>query len=196
MTISCRLFLAVLTSGYLLIAPSVRAQDAKASEARPAKPMVSLLSGGAEQDLKVLRETLEKIPGIKFKPDEIKFADFGRDGGLFTSFFAIEIADLAKTDIGAIAKAVAAANTSKKERSAPALFLIIKYRPDSVKTDQLRTVLGKVKGVVAEKSWAGDANLWVSVDGSGQSKLAEITRALHQAEIKFRDPITGTSEQP
>ena len=180
-------------TGSLLFTQPARADDpkpAKAADAKPAKPTVAVLVGGADSDLKVLRETLEKVPGIKFKADEIKFADFGRDGGTFTSFFAIEIADLAKTDIGAIAKAVASANTSKKEKCPPALFVILRYKPDSVKTDELRKTLAKVKGAAAEKSWAGDANLWVGVDGSGQAKLAEITKALHDAGVKFRDPVT------
>jgi hypothetical protein len=163
-------------------------KPAKGADARPARPTVAVLVGGADADLKVLRETLEKVPGIKFKADDIKFADFGRDGGLFTGFFAVDIADLVKTDIGAIAKAVAGANTSKKEKCPPALFVILKYKPDSIKTEELRKTLAKVKGVYADKSWAGDANLWVGVDGSGQAKLTEITKALHDASVKFRDP--------
>ncbi len=172
----------------LTVGPDALTRFARADDAKPAKPTVAVLVGGADADLKVLREILEKVPGIKFKADEIKFADFGRDGGMFTSFFAVEIADLAKTEIGAIAKAVAAANTSKKEKCPPALFVILKYRPDSVKTEQLRKTLANVKGVAADKSWAGDANLWIGVDGSGQGKLSEITKALHDAGVKFRDP--------
>jgi hypothetical protein len=42
----------------------------------------------------------------------------------------------------------------------------------------------------ADKSWAGDANHWVVVDGSGRAKLGEIPAALHAAGITFRDPIT------
>jgi hypothetical protein len=147
-----------------------------------ARPKVAVLTGGAEKDLKTLRETLTKTTGVKFNADEIKFADFGRDGGLFTSFFTIELADRSKTDIGAVAKAVAAAKLAPKERKErPIVFLIVRYRPDSIKTEQLRAALAKVKGVSTEQSWAGDANLWVSVDNSGQARLAEI-----------RDPILDT----
>jgi DNA-binding Lrp family transcriptional regulator len=115
---------------------------------------------------------------------------------LFTTSFLIELTDRSKTDIGAIAKAVASANTSKKDRSPPALYLVIRYRPDSANNEQLRAALGKVKGVQADKSWAGDQNLWLSVDGSGQGKLAEILRALHEAGIPIRDPILDTTDQP
>jgi hypothetical protein len=184
----------LLTAGSVLITPSVLADDPK--PAKPARPKVAVFAGGANDDLKVLRETLEKLPNLKFKADEIQFGDFKRDGGLFTSFFTLEITNLDKTDIGAIAKAVAAANTSKKDRTPPALFVVIRYRPDSIKTEQLRTALAKVKGVHAEKSWAGDANIWVSVDDSGDGKLAEITRALHAAGVKFRDPITDATDEP
>jgi hypothetical protein len=89
---------------------------------------------------------------------------------------------------------VAAANTSRKDRSPSAFYLIVRYRPDSTNDKQLRAALAKVKGVVADKSWAGDSNLWVSVDGSGQGKLAEITRALHEARIPIRDPILDTDQ--
>jgi hypothetical protein len=186
----------LLSAGPVLLAPAARADDPKPPRAKPAKPKVALLCGGADEDLKALRETLEKVPGIKFQADEIKFADFGRDGGLFTSFFVIDIADLATTDIGAIAKAVSSANTSKKDRCPPALFVVFRYLPDSIKTEQLRAALAGVKGVHPEKSWAGDANLWVGIDGSGQGKLADITRALHDAGVKFRDPITDIRDAP
>jgi hypothetical protein len=170
--------------------------DERAEPAKSAAPKVAIHCGGAAEDLKVLRETLAKVPGVKFKADEIKLADFGRDGGKFTSFFAVEIADLAKTDIGAIAKAVAAADTSKKDKNPPSLFLILRYKPDGTNNEKLRAALTKVKSVHTEKSWAGDANLWVSIDGSGEGKLAEITQALHDAGIKIRDPITDTADQP
>jgi hypothetical protein len=81
---------------------------------KPARPTIALHCGGAAEDLNVLRKTLEKAPGVKFQADDLKFADFGRDGGLFTSFFTIEMADRSQTDIGAIAKAVSAAPTSKR----------------------------------------------------------------------------------
>jgi hypothetical protein len=102
----------------------------------------------------------------------------------------LDIADLGKTDLGAIAKTVAAANTSKKEECPSALYVIIRYLPGSVKDDQLRAALAKVKGIRADKSWAGDSNLWVRVDDSGQARLGEIMRALHFAGIKIQDPIT------
>jgi hypothetical protein len=184
--------LLLLTAAAFLLSQPLRADDA----ARPAKPKAAIFAGGTNEDLKMIREALGKIPGIKVKADEIQFGDFRRDGGVFTSFFTIEIADLGKTDVGAIAKAVSAANTSKKERTPPAMFVVIRYKPDSTKNEPFRAALAKVKGVQPEKSWVGDSNLWVSIDGSGQSKLAEITRALHGAEIKIVDPITSTTNEP
>ena len=178
-----------LAAGLGLSTPMARADDPK-----PARPTIALLVGGADGDLKVLRDTLGTVPGLTFKADDLKFADFGRDGGLFTGFLPVEIADLGKADVGAIGKAVAAADTSKKDKCPPALFVILRYRPDSVKTDELRITLARVSGVRAEKSWAGDANLWVGVDDSGKARLAEITRALHGAGIKFRDPITDIKD--
>jgi hypothetical protein len=175
----------------LATAGSLVADDSKA--AKPAKPTIALLAGGAKEDLALFREILEKAP-VKFQAEDLKYADFGRDGGTFTSFLSIEIADLGKTDIGAIAKSVSAANTSKKEKCPPALFVIVRYKPDSTTTEKLREALAKVKGVKPDKSWAGDINLWVGVDGSGDAKLADIIRALHAAGIKFKDPIADIKD--
>jgi hypothetical protein len=176
------------------LASIIGTHPGSAGDPRPASPVIALLAGGTPEDLQNLRDTLSKVPGVKFKADEVQYGDFGRDGGLFTRFFTLEMSDLAKTDIGAIARV--AANTDQKKPLRPGLFVILRYRPDSVKNEPFRAALAKVKGVQPEKSWAGDANLWVSVDGSGQAKLGEITRALHGARIKFRDPITDTSDQP
>ncbi len=167
-----------------------------AGPAKTVRPTIAIHSGGAEDDLKVLRETLKKVPDVKFKAEEVQFADFGRDGGMFTKFLQIEMADHTKTDIGAIAKAVAAASTSKKDKLPPTLFLVIRYKPGSTKNEPFRAALAKVKGVQADKSWAGDQNLWVSVDGSGQASLGEITRALHGANIPIRNPITDKGDEP
>lgn len=177
----------------LLLVRSVDAGETK-PKATPARPKVTMLSGGADGDLKVLRQTLAKLPGVSFKADEIKFGDFKRDGGLVTSFFTLDIADIAKADIGAIAKAVAGANTSRKDVVPSALFLVLKYRPDSVRTEKLRDILAKVKGVQPAKSWAGDNYIWISVDGAGHARLAEITRALQAASVQFRDPITDIGD--
>jgi hypothetical protein len=176
----------------VVIAGSVQyAQSTRADDAKPAYPTIALHCGGAAEDLKLLRETLEKVAGIRFQGDELKYADFGRGEGLFTKFLTLEVADLAKTDIGTLAKAVSAANTSKKDKCPPELFLILRYRPDSTSNEAFRAALAKVKGVRPDESWAGDANLWVHVDGGGEARLADILQALHDARVRFTDPITG-----
>jgi hypothetical protein len=180
------LALLVVIAGSARYVQSIRADDAK-----PAKPTVALHCGGAAEDLKVLRETLEKVAGIQLKADEMKYSDFGRGEGLFTKFLTIEIADLAKTDIGTLAKAVSSAKTSNKDKCPPELFLILRYRPDSTSNEPFRAALAKVKGVRPDESWAGDANLWVHVDGGGEARLADIIRALHDASVRFTDPISG-----
>lgn len=191
-----RSLLRILTAvpAMLALAAGPPALTAGWADPKPARPTIAMFAGGAESDATVLRDTLAKVPGVKFKADELKFGDFKRDGGLFTGFLPIEITDLGKGDVGTIGKAVAAADTSRKEQCPPALFVVLKYRPDSIKTDQLRTALARVKGVTADKSWAGDSNPWVGVDGSGRAKLADITAALHAANVKFRDPITDPKE--
>src|SRR5262245_28136369 len=116
----------------VVIAGSVQhEQSTRADDAKPAYPTIALHCGGAAEDLKLLRQTLEKVAGLRFNGDEMKYSDFGRGEGLFTKFLTLEVADLAKTDIGTLAKAVSAANTSKKDKCPPELFLILRYRPDS-----------------------------------------------------------------
>ena len=189
------LALLTLIVGFNLSEHSIRADDSKAGKAadgkraKPARPVIAVHTGGSAEDLKGLRTVLEKIPNVTFKSGDLKFSDFGRDGGLYTGFITLEMKDLNKTDVGTIGKAAAAADTSKKKTSPP-LFVLIRYRPGSAKNEPFRAALAKVKGVRADTSWVGDANLWVNVDGSGQAKLAQITQALHGAGIKIKDPIT------
>jgi hypothetical protein len=102
---------------------AVHAQDRVKDSGKGGRPKVAVLTGGADKDLKTLRDALAKAPGVKFNADEIKLADFGRDGGTFTSFFTIELADRSKTDIGAVAKAVAAAKLAPKKESPSAFYL-------------------------------------------------------------------------
>jgi hypothetical protein len=152
-----------------------------------AKVKVAVFTGGIDADLKALRTTLAKIADVKLDVNELKFSDFKRDAGLFVAATEFEFSDLAKTDVGAVAKAVVDAKLSKNDGG---LYLFMRYRPESIDTKKLRAALAKVKGVNADKSWAGDANIWVHVDSTGHGKLAEITRAMHGAGAKFRDPIT------
>lgn len=152
-----------------------------------AQVKIAVFTGGIDADLKALRTTLAKFQSLKFDANDVKFGDFKRDGGLFVQPIDVQFTDLGKTDVGEVAKAVAEAKLSKNDGG---LYLFMRYQPKSIDTKQLRAALGKVKGVTAEKSWAGDANIWLHVDATGHGKLAEITRTLHGAGVKFRDPIT------
>lgn len=173
----------VLDAHVLLV---VDAAQGKAGAVR-AKVNVAVLTGGVDADLKVLQKTLASFAAVKLDANELKFGDFKRDGGLFVAPTLFEFTDLARTDVGAVAKAIADSKLSKNDGG---LYLFMRYRPQSIDTQKLRAALAKVKGVQADKSWAGDANIWVHVDGSGLGKLADITRAMHDAGAKFRDPIT------
>jgi hypothetical protein len=146
--------LLVLTLAAVVVNPSVSAGDAK-----PAKAKVSLVGGGGEGDLKAFRAALGKIPGVTLKADDIQASDIRRDDMLFTKPFAIALADAAKTDIGAVAKAVAAADTPSKDRVPPALYLVIGYQAGGANNEQLRSTLDNVKGVEARNSFVGDVNL-------------------------------------
>lgn len=203
--------LLIVVGGAALLAPGMRAAEnapppvpertavptalVQADAVKSARPKIVVLTDGTEKALAKLRDTLKTIPEIKF-PAMIKFSDFFRDGGLFVEPFPIEMTNLAKTDIGALARTLAPVLASEKAKGKECgpgdLFLFIKYRPDSITTKELQKALTKVKGVLPEASWAGDHNIWVRVDASGQARLAEIIRAMHDAGIQFRDPITDT----
>ena len=152
MTFPIRLFRAaavvlpvfVLTAGPGPLARPAGADDPK--PATPARPTVAILAGGADGDLKVLREDLGKVPGVKFKADDVKYADFGRDGGLFTGFFPIELTNLATTDIGAVAKAVASDGITANTVS-----------PGTIRSATLEEAFRKAatgRGLAAEAPWA------------------------------------------
>ena len=61
------------------------------------------------------------------KTEAIELGDYRREDKAFTKFLPIQLTDTSKTDIGAIAKAVAAAATPSKDRVPPALYLVIGY---------------------------------------------------------------------
>ncbi len=89
--------------------------------------------------------------------------------------------DLAKTDVGAIGKAVAITETPHRSEEAPGAYLLIDA-PALTKANakKLEAALKKVKGVNADLSSADVKKMQIAVllDGSGAGKLAEIQKAL------------------
>ena len=169
-----------------LVVSAVGPAFVQEADSKKAKVVVSLFSGGGDDDVKELRSVLSKIPSIKVKPEAIAVSDIRREDKVFTKFLPLEMTDTSKTDIGAIAKAVASAATPSKDRVPPGLYLVIGYEAGGASNEQLRSTLENVKGVEAKHSFVGDINLWVSVDASGQAKIGEITKALTDVGIPLK----------
>jgi len=89
--------------------------------------------------------------------------------------------DLAKSDVGAVGKSVADADTPHKSCEAPAAYVVITAsklaKEDSKKIDK---ALEKIKGVNAALSSVDvkGKQILVRLDASGSAKLAEIQKAL------------------
>jgi copper chaperone CopZ len=89
--------------------------------------------------------------------------------------------DFTKTDLGAIAKSVAAADTPHKGDQAPAAFLVLDAKNlTEASAKKLPDALAKVKGVDAKMSKAEvkSKEIVIRLDDKGGAKLDEIKKAL------------------
>ncbi len=163
----------------------------QAEEAKPAKVTVTIRGAVTDKDAEALTGTLKKIEGVRFKAEEIQA---GEPRHYFTPPFVIEIADLNKTDLGVIAKAVAETKTPKRSEVPPSLNLVL-YHPNQQfeETDvvALREALADVSGVDARGpgGTGGDrfeGRFWVRLDGSGNAKLTDIQDALKKGNLDLK----------
>jgi len=123
----------------------------------------------------VLTKALGEVPGVKIE-SEIKPAK------LEAQQVTIDL-DTTKSDVGEVAKAIAAANTPHKDKVEPQAALVVPLK--KVTKDDTNTVkksLADVKGVVAKASSAGRGEVIVQLDNQGGARLAEITKALNKLE--------------
>ncbi len=87
--------------------------------------------------------------------------------------------DTTKSDVGDVAKAIAATTTPHKKLVEPAAALIVPRRGITKNdTDKVRKALADVKGVVAREASAGQGEVIVTLDNQGGARLADITNAL------------------
>src|SRR6516164_2860934 len=97
---------------------------------------------------KVLTKALVEVPGVKVQ-EAIKAVK------LESQQVTVDL-DTTKSDVGDVAKAVAASNTPHKEKVEPQAALIVplkKVTKDD--SDKVKKALAGVKGVVAKESTAG-----------------------------------------
>lgn len=156
---------------------------------KPTKVTVQLRGAIGEKSVEALRTALKKVKGIKFDPKDIQK---GSEPRFYTNSFTIEIINIKKTNIGAIAKAAAEADTPLKEELEPGLHLWL-YPVDQL-TEKLivnaRDSLANTKGVAVQNRGVGgsgaDQSMWIRIDGSGQANLQSIMDTLADAGIKVR----------
>lgn len=113
---------------------------------------------------------LEKVPTVKLK-----------DKPTLKTPVAVLDVDVAKSDVGALGKAVAAAETPHKAEEAPAAYLVLAAPAlTAANSKKLTPALKGVKGVNAalSSSDAKKKEITVRLDSSGDAKLADIQKAL------------------
>jgi hypothetical protein len=150
---------------------------------QPAKVTVRLGGVGCDGCVPVLREALQKAPGIKFDPAGIRV---GEKPKYFSDAIALEIADLGKTDLGALAKAVAETKTPCQKEAAPSLNLVLFGIVDEPAVNALRAALVNVAGIDANGAGTiggllTEDTFWVRLNASGEARLADICDALKRA---------------
>ena len=94
---------------------------------------------------------------------------------------AVVVYDEKKTDLGAIAKAIAEADTPHKSDQAPAAFLVLEAKGlTEAAAKKLPDALAKVKGVDAKMSKAEvkGKEIHIRLDDKGGAKLDDIKKAL------------------
>jgi len=181
----------LLALGVLALGDSRLTMPALAGQEEPAKATkVTIQLRGAINDKSVeaLRAALKKVTGIKFNPDAIQK---GEEPAFFTNAFTIEITDHDKTDLGAVAKVAAEAETPLKAELKPGLHLWL-YPTDQVDERlivKVRDALARTEGVVQERGIGGsppDQAIWIRLDGSGKAKLKTILETLSDAGVHVR----------
>src|SRR5262245_27459287 len=181
---------AVLLIGFVMVfGSSIPVQDSKA-----VKVTVQIRGVVTNECAEALRGTLGKLNGIKIKIDDIQAAEQGKFKHYFSMPLLVEIADLDKTDLGAIAKVVAETKTSKRGDVPPSLNLVL-YAPgiqiEESTVVAVRESLAEVNGVDARAPGGTGAvmvesRFWVRLDGSGNARLAEIRAALRKANLNVQ----------
>ncbi len=167
------------------------ATDSSAAATKLTTIKVVLSGAHCEECTRRLRAALKDLPGIKFNADDVQPGPWPE---FWSSRFMIEIADIKKTGIGAIAKVVAEADTTHKSTAAPGLFLLLPWKVTLVEDDaeKLHPALANLPGVDRKASMDGDLYAWIKLDGSGTAKLSPIVKSLSDAGLI--DPTRGATE--
>jgi len=120
-------------------------------------------------------EALQGVPGVRFQG---KIAP-GRDKPVR----AIVQLDTARSDIGDVAKVVAAAPTPHRDKAAPTTAIALQSAGDAATEQKVQEALRKVKGVDAMASKVVRGEIHVKLSDQGGAKLADIRNALRLAGL-------------
>jgi len=160
--------------------------DTSAAAEKGARITVTIRGAVSEADAVVLRKTLAGIKGITVKAESIKAGKKGRFRHYFSPPFVIAIADINKTDVGAIAAKVAQAVTPSGKEIKPSLNLVLFDGDGEIVEEDvvaLRTAMFEVNGVEQMASGAigavpGEGRYWIRLEAAGGAALADVQSAL------------------
>jgi hypothetical protein len=161
-----------------------------AAQAQETKKITVTIRGVVnDRCAEVLRTELGKVQGIKFDANRLSRGE-GRQ--FFCEPFVIEIADLQKTEIGALAQVVGQAQTPARGEMEPRLNLVM-YTDERINEDLvvgLRNELANVNGALANDpgGLGGVPNqgwLWLRLDDSGGASLEFVLSAAEKANVKI-----------
>ncbi len=161
------------------------------SELKSAKITVQISGVEDEETAAALRKSLAAVPALKLKQEDLQPADQpDRAKNFFTKPFALELTDLSKIDLGAVAKAVAQTKVPRKSERGVWLNLVLHHagqvnEPEIV---ALREAVADCAGVEARARGGIGGNVqastvWIRLDASGNAGLTDIMNAVKKAKL-------------
>ena len=148
------------------------------------KEQVTVRFGGAHCDdcVPILRQAVAKAKDFKLDPAAIKPGEARR---FFSPLVPLTLLDADKSNLGALAKIVAAAPTPHRQEHPPRLYLTLFGEVDEPAVIALRASLRDVPGTSPDApgsigGFPNEGTFWVRLDGDGQANLDDIRRGLKE----------------
>ena len=162
--------------------------DQKALQ-KPTKVSIVIRGAHCDPGVKILKSTLGKMKGIKYRADSIKK---GSKPKFFTDPFIVEIADTQKTNIGSLASVVSEAKTPHRDDFPPKVNLVL-YTPDQIDEPSvmaLRFSLRDVNGLEVDApgglgGFPKRGYYWIQLENAGGAALSDIMTAAKLSGLKL-----------
>jgi len=156
---------------------------------KPTKVSIIIRGAHCDPGVKILRATLGKLKGIKYRADDI---EKGSKPKYFTDPFIVEIADTRKTNIGALATVVSEAKTPHRDDVPPKDNLVL-YTPDRIDEPSvmaLRSSLRDVNGLEVDApgglgGFPKRGYYWIQLENAGGAALSDIMTAAKKSGLKL-----------